>query len=112
MMPKPPFGAQLVEREADLGRRVAAAGQPRCQEGFFDVAVVAVRSVAKIAIAKLVAEESDDAILGRPLGLADGAHREMARLHLAGGIAVVAVTDSDLSPLARVARSTLEALGR
>ena len=69
------LGAQLVEGDADLRRRVAALGQPGREQPLLDVAVaVAVGPVAEVAVAQLVAEQGDDAVLRGALGLADGAH--------------------------------------
>ena len=69
------LGAQLVERRADLRRGVAALRQPGREQAFLDVAVaVAVGPVAEVAIAQLVAEQGDDAVLRGAFGLADGAH--------------------------------------
>ena len=69
------LGAQLVQRDADLRRGVAAPGQPGGEQPFLDVAVaVAVGPVAEVAVAQLVAEQGDDAVLRGAFGLADGAH--------------------------------------
>ena len=69
------LGAQLVQRDADLRRGVAALGQPGREQLLFDVAVaVAVGPVAEVAVAQLVAEQGDDAVLRGALGLADGTH--------------------------------------
>ena len=67
------LGAQLVERAADLRRRCSPAlRQVVREQAFLDVAVaVAVGPVAEIAVAQLVAEERDDAVLRGALGLAD-----------------------------------------
>src|SRR6185295_1888144 len=69
------LGAELVEGGADLRRRVAAPGQPCREQLLLDVAVaVAVGPVTEIAVAQLVAEQGDDAVLGGALGLADEGH--------------------------------------
>ena len=58
------FGAEFVERRADLCRCVTAFGQPRREQIFLDVAVAAVVSpIADIAVVQLVAEEGDDPVL-------------------------------------------------
>ena len=54
---------------------VAAPGQVSGEQLFLDVAVaVAVGPVAEVAIAQLVAEQGDDAVLRGAFGLADVAH--------------------------------------
>ena len=63
------LGAQLVEGHADLRRGVAALGQLGREQLFLDVAVaVAVGPVAEIAVAQLVAEQGDDAVLRGAFG--------------------------------------------
>ncbi len=70
------LGAQLVDGAADLRRGVAALGQVGREQPFLDVAVaVAVGPVAEVAIAQLVAEQGDDAVLRGAFGFADVAHR-------------------------------------
>ena len=57
------LGAELVEGDADLRRRVAALSQVGCEKTFLDVAVVAaVGPVSEVAITQLVAEQSDDPV--------------------------------------------------
>ena len=60
---------------ADLGGRVAILGQVGFEQVFFDIAVVFPFSpIAQGAIAKLVTEQRDDAVLCDPFRLVDGTH--------------------------------------
>lgn len=69
------LGAQLVKGSADLSGRVAAFGQPRREQAFFDIAVaIAVGPIAQVSVVKFVAEQCNDAILSGALRLADVAH--------------------------------------
>ena len=69
------LGAQLVEGAADLRRGVAAPGQVGREQPFLDVAVaVAVGPIAEVAVAQLIAEQSDDTVLRGPVRLADVTH--------------------------------------
>ena len=69
------LGAQLVERHADLLTGIAVSGKVVRQQTFLDVAVaVAVCPVAEIAIAQLIAEQGDDAVLRDAFRFVDGAH--------------------------------------
>ena len=64
------FGPELMQSDADLCRRVAALGQPGREQMLFDIAVaVAGGPVAEIAVAQLVAEQGDDAVLGNAFAL-------------------------------------------
>src|SRR5262249_50497853 len=68
-------GAQFVEGATDLCRSVTAPGQVGGEQPCLNVAVaVAVGPVAEVAVAKLIAEESDDALLRGPFELANSAH--------------------------------------
>src|SRR5215472_14135144 len=69
------FHAQLVHRRADLGRRVAFAGEVCREQVFLDVAVVlAVRPVPEVLVSKLVVIKPDHPILRFAFWFADLAH--------------------------------------
>lgn len=51
------LGPELVQDDGDLLRRAASFRQPFRQQALFDVAVGAVRPVAKKAIAQFVAKQ-------------------------------------------------------
>ena len=65
------IGVEFVERGVDLGNGIPTVGQEGAQVIFPDVAVLEIGSVAEIAIAELVAEQGDDAVLGDTFGAAD-----------------------------------------
>ena len=68
------LSTELVEGDADLRGPIAALGQPCGEQALLDVVVaVAVGPVAEVAVAQLVAEQGDDAVLSGAFGLADGA---------------------------------------
>src|SRR5207247_1839317 len=63
---------QCGDGSVDLVGSVAASNKERSQHVFFDIAVaIAVAPVAEISVAKLIAEEPNDAILGGAFGFAD-----------------------------------------
>src|SRR5687767_5345228 len=66
---------QPMQRDSDLRGRVAAPAQPIREQPFFDVAIaLAIAPIPKIAVAQLIAEQHDDPLLRRPLGLPNSAH--------------------------------------
>lgn len=67
------LGAQPVQGHGDLGPGVAALAQPGREQTLIDSAVTAaaVGPIAQLAVAQLVAEQGDDAVLGGALGLVD-----------------------------------------
>ena len=69
------LSVQLVQGNADLRRGVAALRQINCEESFLDIAVaLAVSPVAEVAVAKLIAEQGDNAVLCNAFGFAYVAH--------------------------------------
>ena len=69
------LGAQGIDRPPDLRRSVAAPGQVGGEQSCLNVAVaVAVGPIAQVAVAKLIAKESNDTLLRDAFRLADSAH--------------------------------------